>query len=220
MGTSTDAPGDELDAGPFGAWLAQLLGAVRGEGETDVPCGTCVACCSSSQFVHIEPDEVDTLAHIPAALRFPAPRLPRGHVLLGYDERGRCPMLTDAGCSIYEHRPRTCRRYDCRVLPAAGVDVGDDPDKVAIHRQATRWRFTHPSADDRRAHEAVTAAAGWFRAHPGDLPDGMPVALTTQVAVLSAAVHDVFLAAALADRDVTAAEVRVAVRRRTGTDRP
>ena len=47
---------------------------------------------------------------------------------MGFDERGRCPMLTDAGCSIYAHRPRTCRTFDCRVFTAAGLS----PESPAI----------------------------------------------------------------------------------------
>jgi Fe-S-cluster containining protein len=148
---------DELPAGGFSSWLAEVRVAIRGQGETDVACGTCTACCASAQFVHVAPDEVDALAHIPKALRFPAPGLPKGHVLLGYDERGRCPMLTDAGCSIYEHRPRTCRTYDCRVFEAAGLDVGDE--KPLIAQRARRWRFDHPTPEDRGDHDAVRRAA-------------------------------------------------------------
>jgi Fe-S-cluster containining protein len=111
----------DLAAGDFGAWVVQMQQALRGEQESDVPCNGCTACCSSSQFVHIGPDETDTLAHIPSGLLFPAPRLPRGHMVLGYDEHGRCPMLADNGCSIYEHRPITCRTYDCRIFPASDV---------------------------------------------------------------------------------------------------
>lgn len=132
--------------------------ALAGEADADVPCGGCTACCTSSQFVHIGPDEVDTLRHIPAVLLFPAPRMPKGHVLLGYDERGHCPMLVDGACSIYEHRPRTCRTYDCRVFPAAGVDAGEDG-KEAIGRRVRRWRFDYPTEGDRGAHDAVRAAA-------------------------------------------------------------
>ncbi len=125
----------DLDAGPFSPWLNEVLGAIRGEHGSDVPCNGCTACCTSSQFIHIEPDEDDTLSCIPPELLFPAPRLPRGHVLLGYDEHGHCPMLVDDHCSIYEHRPRTCRTYDCRIFPAAGLTI-DESDKVLINRQA------------------------------------------------------------------------------------
>jgi Fe-S-cluster containining protein len=84
--------------------------------------------------------------------------MPHGHVLLGYDSEGRCPMLGDHGCSIYEHRPRTCRTYDCRIFPAAGVEVTEVV-QVAIGRRARRWRFEHPTETDRREHDAVRAAA-------------------------------------------------------------
>ena len=148
------------DAGDFSAWLRDMRAALAGDRDADVPCGTCSACCTSSQFVHIEPDESDTLAHIPGELLFPAPGRPVGHVVLGYDDRGHCPMLVDGRCSIYAHRPRTCRTYDCRVLAAAGVDLVDKP---SIDEQAKRWRFSFPTATDRAELEAVRAAAASLR---------------------------------------------------------
>jgi uncharacterized protein len=135
---------DELDAGPFASWLRQLQEALAGAGDSDVPCDGCTACCESSQFVHIEPDEVDTLAHVPRALLFPAPGLPAGHVVLGYDGDGRCPMLSEAVCTIYEHRPRACRVYDCRIFVATGVEV--DQPKVAS--RVRRWRFAVDADDE------------------------------------------------------------------------
>ncbi len=152
-----------------------MQGALRGERDAEVPCGDCTACCTASQFVHVEPDETDTLANIPLALLFPAPGLPRGHVLLGYDERGHCPMLVDGACSIYEHRPRTCRTYDCRVFPATGL-APDGHEKVLIAQQAARWRFDHPTDADRRAHTAVRAtAASVSREHPDASPTALAV---------------------------------------------
>lgn len=146
-----------MDAGPFGPWLAEMGAALRGEGDgvVAVPCAGCTACCTSGQFVHIGPDEADTLARIPPALLAPAPRLPPGHVVLGYDEHGRCPMLVDGACSIYEHRPRACRVYDCRVFAAAGVE----PSKPLIAERVRRWRFSYPTPADRAAHDRVRAAA-------------------------------------------------------------
>jgi len=150
-----DADGHaDLDAGDFSTWLTGMQAALHGNGGSDVPCDGCTACCTSSQFVFIEPDESDALAHIPAALLFPAPRRPRGHVVLGYDDRGHCPMLVDGRCSIYEHRPRACRTYDCRVFPAAGIDA----DQPAIARRARRWRFTYAAPADHDRHEAVRGA--------------------------------------------------------------
>lgn len=158
-----------LDAGAFLPWLAEVRAAIAGRGDTDVACDTCTACCTSAQFVHVGPDEHDALAHIPAALLFPAPGAPPGHRLLGYDEAGRCPLLGATGCTIYEHRPRTCRTYDCRVFAAADV-VPDD--KPAIAARATRWRFSHPTPADEVAHAAVRTRA----ARLADDPE-LPVAL-------------------------------------------
>jgi Fe-S-cluster containining protein len=153
-------------AGEFTAWLGELAAALGGEGDTDVACGSCVACCSSGQFVHIGPDEADALAHIPADLLFPAPRMPKGNVLLGYDQHGRCPMLGEHGCTIYAHRPRTCRTYDCRVFPATGL-LPDEPEKAAIAARAAEWEFTHADATSVTQHEQLRAIAA-------GLPSGVP----------------------------------------------
>jgi uncharacterized protein len=153
---------ESLPAGDFGAWLGELAAALRGEGGTDVACGSCVGCCSSSQFILVEADEADALAHIPRELLFPAPRMPEGNVLMGYDQHGRCPMLGDTGCTIYDHRPRTCRTYDCRVFPAAGV-FPDEPQKALVAERARRWRFTYADDRDRALHDAVLAAANELR---------------------------------------------------------
>src|SRR6266513_948514 len=96
----------ELPAGAFSAWLGDMQAALRGERDADVPCGGCSACCTSSQFVHIGPDETDA------------------------------------------HRPRTCRTYDCRVLPAAGIGIDPD-DEGLIARRARRFTFDFPEEADR-----------------------------------------------------------------------
>jgi Fe-S-cluster containining protein len=152
----TDGP--PIPAGPFGAWTRELAAAIRGAGEADVACGTCTACCRSGQFILIGPEESHALAHIPTAVLFPAPRMSKGHVLMGYDEHGRCPMLGEAGCTIYEHRPRTCRTYDCRVFPAAGV-FPDEPEKADIATRSRRWEFSYADPSDRQLHAEVQAEA-------------------------------------------------------------
>jgi hypothetical protein len=156
-----DDRGAPLDAGRFSEWLRELDAALQGDDDARVPCGTCRACCTSAQFVHIGPDETDTLAHVPRALCFPAPGLPVGHVVLGYDERGWCPMLGEHGCTIYEHRPRTCRTYDCRVFAAAGVTPADDQPDIAA--RVRRWRFT------------VDDEATWVDVHDAVPDDGSPL---------------------------------------------
>jgi len=163
-----------IPAGEFSAWLTDMQAAISGERDSTVPCGGCTACCTSSQFVHIGPDEVDTLAHIDPRLLFPAPRLPKGNVVLGYDEVGRCPMLIDNVCSIYEHRPRTCRTYDCRVFPAAGVEPDDKP---LVAERARRWEFEYADDDARALHDAVRAAAQFVREHDGRRSSATEVAV-------------------------------------------
>ena len=186
-GDADEAP---LPAGELSVWLRAMQAALRGERASEVPCGACTACCTSSQFVHIEPDEIETLARIPPALLFPAPRLP-GHRLLGYDEHGHCPMLVEDGCSIYDHRPRTCRTYDCRVFAAAGVEV-DEGDMARIGRRARRWRFEARSATSKAEQEAVRAAAAFLAHHPS-VPEHVRPATAAQVAVLAIEVHGAFL---------------------------
>lgn len=183
-----------LAAGDFSTWLVEIRAALRGDRDSDVPCAGCTACCTSSQFVHIGPDETDALAHIPAELTFAAPRMPRGHVLLGYDQHGRCPMLVDDRCSIYEHRPKTCRTYDCRVFPAAGIDVGEgDPDKSLIAERASRWLFDYSSDSDEVRHDAVRAAATFLAANVTSMPDGVAPTTATQRAVVAVQLHRSFL---------------------------
>ncbi len=138
---------------PFGGWLVQMRLALRGERDADVPCGSCTACCRASQFVEIGPEETDTLAHLPRDLLFPAPGRP-GHLVMGYDEHGCCPMLRDDGCSIYEHRPQACRTYDCRVFAATGVE----PDDAGVAARVREWMFTHQSDEERADHDALHTA--------------------------------------------------------------
>ena len=174
---------DILPTGRFSSWLDQI--------GVDVPCGTCTACCTSSQFVHIGPDEPDTLSRIPKALLFSAPGLPKGNVVMGYDERGHCPMFVDGSCSIYEHRPRTCRTYDCRVFPAAGL-APDHDGRTGIAEQVRRWRFDFPDPQDAAQQSAVVAAAAYLRANAHRLP-GLVPSNSTQLAFLAVRIREVFL---------------------------
>jgi hypothetical protein len=200
-----------LDAGSFSAWLAAMTTALVGEGDADVPCGDCTACCRSAQFVPVGSDEADTIAHVPRALLFPAPRRP-GHFVLGYDERGHCPMLVDDRCSIYEHRPRACRMYDCRVFPASGVEV-DAAAQPDLARRVSRWRFTYDGPGDHLRHDAVRAAAAFLRHHADALPEGAVPGNAPQLAALAVELHEQFVAAdGVVEPDPSA--VRVTLTRR------
>jgi hypothetical protein len=183
-------PTDALDAGDFGAWLVAMRRALRHAADADVPCGDCCACCSTSHFVHVGPEERETLARVSRELLYPAPGMPSGHVLLPYDTRGRCPLLDEGGrCTIYAHRPLTCRTYDCRVFAAAGLDADREP----ITRRARRWRFSCPARHDAAHLAAVRAAARWIPAHTAAFPGGVAPDDPAALAVLAVRVADVFL---------------------------
>jgi len=176
----------ERVAGPFAAWAVGMVAAMAGERAADVPCDGCTACCRSSQFVHVGPEEAAALARIPVALLYPAPRMPAGHMILGYDELGCCPMLVDGACSIYDDRPRACRTYDCRIFAATGLDVGDDG-KPLIAERTREWRFEVTTDDDRARLAAVAAAVAFVRAR-----ESTPTA--TQLAARAVEIHESFLA--------------------------
>lgn len=212
MTTRSDSTQD-LPAGDLGAWLARMRAALRHEADADVPCGDCSACCSTGHFVHIGPDETDTLTHVPGELLFPAPGMPAGHVLLGYDQRGRCPLLDDHGrCGIYAHRPRTCRTYDCRVFAAAGIDA----DREEITRRARRWSFVCAAPGDAEQQAAVRAAARFVREHAAAFPGGAVPDDPAQLAVLAVRVADIFLPGGPAEQAPDPAAVAAAIVRASG----
>jgi len=193
---------DPLDAGVFSEWLGSTRKALQQDLETDVPCGDCTACCRSSWFIHIKPEETGTLDHIPKELLFPAPGLPDGNVLMGFDEQGRCPMLRENGCSIYTHRPLTCRSFDCRVLPASGITVSGK-DKLALSDQIRRWRFSEPTAEDAHLLKAVRKAASFIQSHASRFPaDSLP-SQPVQRSLLALKVYELFLGEGPADDETS-----------------
>lgn len=181
----------DLPAGGFSEWLIGVQAAMHGDADSDVACDGCTACCTSSQFVHIGPDEFGPLSRIPDELLFPAPMMPAGNMLMGYDERGHCPMLTDDGCSIYDERPRTCRTYDCRIFPAAGVGLDHDESQISL--RARRWRFDHPTTSDTAEHGAVRSAARFISEHGDPSDEGRKPSNDTQLAVLAVRYHERFV---------------------------
>lgn len=200
---------DKLPAGEFSAWLAATRAAQLERGTADVPCGDCTGCCEGSYFIHIAPGETDALRAIPPALLFPAPGLPPGHKVMGFDQRGRCPMLEDGRCSIYAQRPQTCRTYDCRVFPAAGIAAGG-ADKRKVEERARQWLFATPTEADRAALKATRAAAAFLRSHAAAFPDGFVPGNAVQLAVLATRVHEAFLGDAADDAARIEAALRLA----------
>lgn len=181
----------DVDAGPspqsaaepgLAAWVTGMLTVLAGNADAEVPCGSCTACCTSHQFIHIEPDEAVALAAIPSAVLFPAPGRTGAGLLMGYDEQGRCPMFVDDQCSIYAARPRACRAYDCRIFTATGVAA--DPDKPRIALQVSRWELGSGRPEDVVARQAIDAA----RAHLVRTQDAIEPALRPVTAAQAAVV--------------------------------
>jgi Fe-S-cluster containining protein len=180
----------DLPAGEFTAWLESMDLAIGGEAESDVPCGDCNACCRSSYFIELKPADTDARDRIPAALRFDAPGAPAGYQVLGYDERGHCPMLESGGCAIYPYRPATCRTYDCRIFPATGL-AEPGPEKADVTARAARWQFEYADMESRQRHRTLMLGAKLLldmsREREGILPR-----TATQLAMLAIRLQPVF----------------------------
>lgn len=182
----------DLPAGDFSAWLRHARNALLDDSGTEVTCGECIGCCSSSYFIHIKPHEKGVLGRIRKEILFPAPGQPRGHVLMGYDKNGLCPLLANGKCSIYEHRPQTCRNYDCRVFTAAGIAAGGD-EKAVINHRVSNWKFSYPTELDRVEHLAVQATAAFIQEHVNCFPGGRAPSNPSQLAILAIKAYPVFL---------------------------
>jgi uncharacterized protein len=182
----------KVEAGDFSQWLRATERSLQSaKGEAKVPCGSCRGCCRSSMFIPIKPEETQTIARIPGELLFPAPGLPKGHVLMGYDDQGRCPMLVDNECSIYENRPQTCRDYDCRVFAATSIAV--DPETQAeIANRVKAWAFDYEGEGSREEHRIVQEAAAFLQRNRDLFPLGSLPSYPVQLAVLAITIYRLF----------------------------
>ncbi len=181
----------KITAGDFAAWLIRVRNALRTQGNLEVPCGDCIACCTSSYFVHIKSYETASLSRIPKELRFNAPGVKKGDIVLGYKQDGSCPMLVEGRCSIYAYRPQTCRLYDCRILCAAGLR--ESSDKPMINERVHRWRFELSSELSKIQSNAVRTAAAFLDEYKRSFPSGFVPANPIQKAVLAVKIYKMFL---------------------------
>ncbi len=192
LASPTASKQQDLPAGDFSSWLRHTREALLGDSGTDVACGDCIGCCSSSYFIHIKPEETKVFEQMRKVVLVTAPGRPKGHKLMGYDKKGFCPMLVNGKCSIYEHRPQTCRNYDCRVFPAAGITAGGE-DKAVINQRTRQWKFSYPTGQDIEEHLAVKAAARFIQEHADSFPGGRVPNNPSQLAILAIKVYGVFL---------------------------
>jgi Fe-S-cluster containining protein len=141
-------------------------------------------------FIHIKPEETQTIRRIPRALLFPAPGAPKGHLLMGYNDKGHCPMLVDDKCSIYEHRPQTCRTYDCRIFAATGIAV--EQSQAEIAERASTWLF-HYEGDQSYEEQALLKKAAAFLRDNNDLfAKGSLPTHPAKLAVLAVRIYRLF----------------------------
>ena len=98
-----------------------------------VPCAGCSACC---YYAGIPVDKKRDRKRLPHLL---TERNADGELVLQRRADGACVHLGEQGCTVYEHRPSTCRSFDCRAFSAMGLVEHCDPD----HRTPD-WQFAAP----------------------------------------------------------------------------
>lgn len=163
-------------------WLADYQRCRTELSDLDVPCGDCAACCQSSMFILIRPQDTEAKQAIAPELRFRAPGLPDGFEVMGFDERGHCPMYQQ-GCSIYAQRPTTCRQFDCRIFAISTVaeDQQQHPDIAASSRQ---WQLNQVTPQEQQQLDRIAAIRRWWQQHQGALPEALQPPRPSQQAVL------------------------------------
>jgi uncharacterized protein len=173
-----------VPAGGFSRWLRLTDAKVRSGEGVDVPCGSCNVCCRSWMLITIKPEETETIRRIPPGILFSPPGLPAGQLVMGHRLNGQCPMLVDDRCSIYEHRPLTCRNYDCRTHAATGLSP-DSEAQPALARRTRDWVFEHDTADSREAQRLLRNAAAFLHDKRQLFPEGILPIHANQLASLA-----------------------------------
>jgi hypothetical protein len=121
-----------------------------------VPCDGCTACCH--QRININPvrESVDELSqHLDVV------QDEHGYFLRRRDD-GACIHLGPEGCTVYQHRPRACRAYDCRIfaLPANGASYPVSEDGK---HTTPSWEFDIRNDRDALIRDAfLLGAAPWL----------------------------------------------------------
>jgi Fe-S-cluster containining protein len=151
VGTATDPINGKIYQTRYGGRLGTFLGKVTFNQEAKVPCQGCNHCCYHGR-VDIYPDKenAEDLAHLDVVPH------PEGGFALRKREDGSCVHLGLGGeCTVYHHRPKACRFYDCRMFSAIGlVDTYDNG------RNSPAWVFDIPTTEERIANMALRLAVG------------------------------------------------------------
>jgi Fe-S-cluster containining protein len=80
---------------------------------------------------HLGLSAADFLAQYTVPAFFPRSNLPVAKLkMAGEEGKGACAFVAEAGCSVYEHRPQTCRYYP---LGLVSMKMKDAPEKQDFH---------------------------------------------------------------------------------------
>lgn len=128
-----------------------------------VPCNGCTACCDAVKVrVHAARESPEDLQHLDL---IPEPdAVVAGSMLLRKREDGACVHLGPTGCTVYEHRPRTCRMFDCRIGAVAGLREHFGPD----NHPSPPWVPAQHNARDRAWTRLLIQASQEYIARQGD----------------------------------------------------
>jgi len=77
-------------------------------------------------------------------------------------------MFSQGKCSIYLHRPETCKQYDCRVLAAAGAPTVAE--SKAIANRVAAWEFQYTSPASKIKQEAIELAVEFLTTYGDKFP--------------------------------------------------
>lgn len=135
----------------LGAWEDLVAAERRGERpEAKVPCNGCTACCHMAK-IDFDParERPEDLAHLDYE---PDPEAP-GRALMKRRD-GACVHLGPRGCTVYEHRPRCCRVYDCRIFAVTGITEIFEGGYAQ-----PRWVLSTDNEEDRICAAALHAAS-------------------------------------------------------------
>lgn len=105
-----------------------------------VNCRSCRACCVDFADTPVLPFESGDGLDI---------EVRDGKRFLRKKANGECIHLQDGGCSVYEHRPSTCRVFDCRDF---AVEKLTNPNLPRLNEAIAQWAVSDgtPEGRDRR----------------------------------------------------------------------
>lgn len=119
-------------------WVDQTIQVQKDErASNDVACKSCTQCCYWPRVdVDPEQEEPEHLRHLTIIQGAKGWYIPKR-------ADGGCIHLGPKGCTVYEHRPRACRKFDCRIfgLIDAAAPIGNN-------HYGPVWRFRYETDAD------------------------------------------------------------------------